>query len=355
LSLRVTALAVVVVVLIAAFAVIGGVTTRISTMRESVLIVQRGTSAPKVRTDILPRAPEEIETFNRRFLIALVSIATVTLTLALLLTNSLVVAPIAALTAAVRSVGRGSLSERVNIDRNDEIGDLARSFNDLVARLEDSEARRKSLIADIAHELRTPLTNIRGSIESLQDGIVASSPEEFRALHDDTLLLQRLITDLHEISIADAGALSLHLVEIDVRDELQTAAADQRVDLDLESNLTRVRCDPARFRQIVQNILSNALRYAPAGTRVIVRAKTERAGVRIEIEDWGPGFPATEAESIFERFYRVDDSRSRATGGSGLGLAIAKKLVEAHRGQIGAFVNQRGGATIWLTLPAATA
>jgi two-component system sensor histidine kinase BaeS len=353
-SLRVTALAVVVVVLIAAFAVIGGVTTRISTMRESVLIVQRGTSAPKIRTDLLPRLPEEIETFNRRFLIALVVIAAVTLTLALLLTNRLVLAPIAALTSAVRSVERGSLSERVDIDRNDEIGDLARSFNDLVARLEDSEARRKALIADIAHELRTPLTNIRGSIESLQDGIVAASPEELQALHNDALLLQRLITDLHEISIADAGALSLHLIEIHVHDELQTAVAGPRVDLELDSELPRVRCDPARFRQIAQNILANALRYAPPGTRVIVRAKSEQGGVRIEIEDSGPGFPPSEAESIFERFYRTDDSRSRATGGSGLGLAIAKKLVEAHRGQIGAFVNQRGGATIWLTLPAAT-
>jgi two-component system sensor histidine kinase BaeS len=351
----VTALAVVVVVLIAAFAVIGGVTTRIATMRESVLILQRGTSPPKVRTDLLPRVPQEVATFNRRFLIALVSIAAVTLTLALLLTNRLVLAPIAALTAAVRSVERGSLSERVDIDRDDEIGDLARSFNDLVARLEDSETRRKALIADIAHELRTPLTNIRGSIESLQDGIVAASPEELQALHEDALLLQRLITDLHEISIADAGALSLHFVDIDVRDELQTVAADSRVDLDIGSSLPRIPCDPARFRQIVQNILSNSLRYAPQGTRVIVHAKTEQGRVRIEIEDWGPGFPQAEAESIFERFYRVDDSRSRATGGSGLGLAIAKKLVEAHGGQIGALVNEHGGATIWFTLPAPTA
>jgi two-component system, OmpR family, sensor histidine kinase BaeS len=181
------------------------------------------------------------------------------------------------------------------------------------------------------------------------------SPEELRALHDDALLLQRLITDLHEITIADAGALSLHIVAIDVRDELLTSAGGPRVDLDIDSPLPQVRCDPARFRQIVQNILSNAFRYAPQETRVIVRAKAEGGGVRIEIEDAGPGFPPEEAESIFERFYRVDDSRSRATGGSGLGLAIAKKLVEAHSGYIGAFVNQRGGATIWLTLPGATA
>jgi two-component system, OmpR family, sensor histidine kinase BaeS len=347
----VTALAVVAFILIGAFAVIGGVTTHIATMRETVLILQRAGGPPNIRANVEPPIPKDVEVFNRRFLIALVAIAAVTLTLALLLTNRLVLAPIAALTAAVRSVERGQLSERVDIDRNDEIGELARSFNDLAARLEDSEARRKALIADIAHELRTPLTNIRGSIESLQDGIVAATPEELRALHDDALLLQRLVSDLHEISIADAGALRLHLVDIDVRDELGTAAADPRVALEIQPGLPRVRCDPARFRQIVQNVLANALRYAPDGTRVIVRAKAEESGVRIEIEDSGPGFPPAEAESIFERFYRVDDSRSRETGGSGLGLAIAKKLVEAHRGRIGAFVNQRGGATIWFTLP----
>ncbi len=208
-------------------------------------------------------------------------------------------------------------------------------------------------ISRTSYERRS--ANIRGSIESLQDGIVAASPEELRALHDDALLLQRLITDLHEISMADAGALSLHVVAIDVRDELLASAGGPRVDLDLDPNLPQVRCDPARFRQIVQNILSNAFRYAPQETRVIVRAKVERDDVRIEIEDSGPGFPPSEAESIFERFYRIDDSRSRATGGSGLGLAIAKKLVEAHHGHIGAFVNQRGGATIWLTLPGFTA
>lgn len=354
-SLRVTVLAAVAILLLAAFAALGGVTTRISTMRESVLILQRGSAPPTVSTDVAGSpATQQIALFNRRFLIVLGAIAAVTLLLALLLTNRLVLAPIAALTDAVRAMGRGSLSERVNIDRNDEIGELARSFNDLAGRLEESEARRKALIADIAHELRTPLTNIRGSIESLQDGIVTASPEELRALHDDALLLQRLIADLHELSIADAGGLSMHPVDVDVSDELATAAAGARVSLDVEPDLPRVTCDPARFRQVVHNVLSNALRYTPHGTPVIIRAKREAASVRVEIEDSGPGFPPAEAEAIFERFYRVDDSRSRETGGSGLGLAIAKQLVELQRGSIGAFVNQRGGATVWFTLPLAS-
>ena len=224
-SLRVTVLAAVALLLLAAFAALGGVMTRISTMRESVLILQRGSSPPTVSTDVAgPPAAQQTALFNRRFLIVLGAIAAVTLLLALLLTNRLVLAPIAALTAAVRAMGRGSLSERVDIDRNDEIGELARSFNDLASRLQESEFRRKALIADIAHELRTPLTNIRGSIESLQDGLVTASPDELRALHDDALLLQRLVADLHELSIADAGGLSLHLVSIDIGDELEAAA-----------------------------------------------------------------------------------------------------------------------------------
>ena len=248
-------------------------------------------------------------------------------------------------------MGHGSLSERADVDRNDEIGELARSFNDLASRLQESEVRRKALIADIAHELRTPLTNIRGSIESLQDGLATASPDELRALHDDALLLQRLIADLHELSNADAGGLSLHLVSVDIADELAATAGDSRVTIEIEPDLPRVTCDPTRFRQVVNNVLSNALRYAPRGTPVTVRAKREAANVRVEVEDAGSGFPAAEAEAIFERFYRVDDSRSRETGGSGLGLAIAKQLVEAQHGTIGAFVNELGGATIWFTLP----
>jgi two-component system sensor histidine kinase BaeS len=355
LSLRVTVLAAVAVLLLAAFAALGGVTTRMSTMRESVLILQRGSSPPTVSTDVAgPPAAQQTALFNRRFLIVLGAIAAVTMLLALFLTNRLVLAPIAALTAAVRAMGHGSLSERVDIDRNDEIGELARSFNDLASRLQESEVRRKALIADIAHELRTPLTNIRGSIESLQDGLVTASPDELRALHDDALLLQRLIADLHELSIADAGSLSLHLVSVNIGEELEATAGDSRVAINLEPDLPRVTCDPTRFRQVVNNVLSNALRYAPQGTPVTVRAKREAANVRVEIEDAGPGFPAVEAEAIFERFYRVDDSRSRETGGSGLGLAIAKQLVEAQHGTIGAFVNERGGATIWFTLPVAS-
>ena len=148
------------------------------------------------------------------------------------------------------------------------------------------------------------------------------------------------------------GGCFCQITELDAGAELRTVAAP-RVSLEIEADLPRVTCDPMRFRQVVHNVLSNALRYAPPETPVLVRAKREGGSVRVEIEDAGPGFPPQEADAIFERFYRVDDSRSRETGGSGLGLAIAKQLIELQHGAIGAVVNERGGATIWFTLPAA--
>jgi two-component system sensor histidine kinase BaeS len=349
-SLRVTAMVAVAIVLLTAFAILGGVTTRISTMHESVIVLKNANGPATIHTNVTP-GPIDVALFNRRFLIALGAVAAATLLLAMWLTNRLVLSPIAELTQAVRRLGSGTLAERVHLDRRDEIGELARSFNDLASRLEESEVRRKALIADIAHELRTPLTNIRGSIESLQDGIVTATPEELRALHDDALLLQRLVADLHDLSIADAGGLKLHLSDVDIGRELRAVATDSREVLDVEADLPKVTCDPGRFRQIVQNVLANARRYAPPDSSIVIRAKRDREYVRVEIEDGGPGFAPAETEAIFERFYRIDDSRSRETGGSGLGLAIAKQLVQAQSGAIGASVNERGGATIWFTLP----
>jgi two-component system, OmpR family, sensor histidine kinase BaeS len=350
-SLRVTVLAAVATLLVVAFALLAGLTMHISGMRSTVLVLQPDNAAPTVQAKVEGQPVlDRPAVFNQRFLIALSVIAAVTLSLALLLTNRLVLAPIVALTGAVRRMEHGALSEPVAVDRNDEIGELARSFNDLAMRLEESERRRKMLIADIAHELRTPLTNIRGSIESLQDGIVTASPAELKALHDDAMLLQRLILDLHELSTGDAGALRLELESADIGKVLATCVPDERVSLELADELPAINCDAGRIRQVVQNVVSNALRY-PSAPPVRIRARGDGDGVRVDIEDGGPGFPPQEAAAIFQRFYRVDDSRSRETGGSGLGLAIAKQLVEAHGGRIGAFVNERAGATIWFTLP----
>jgi two-component system sensor histidine kinase BaeS len=271
---------------------------------------------------------------------------------AMLLVNR-ILAPIETLTAAVRRMESGAFDTRVPVRRRDELGVLARSFNELAGRLQKAEESRRALVADIAHELRTPLTNVRGAIESLQDGVVAPSAEELDAIHGDVLLLERLIGDLHELSLADAGMLALFKEPVDVEEEIRAAlvAAGARATLAAEANLPRVECDPARLRQIFGNVLTNALRYSPQSVPIAVTIARDAASVKVSIADAGPGFPPDQAEAIFERFHRVDDSRSRDTGGTGLGLAIARQLVESHGGRIGAYVNERGGATVWFTLP----
>jgi signal transduction histidine kinase len=303
---------------------------------------------------------EQRRDFDRRFLLwlALVALAAVAL---MLWISDRIVGPIRTLTAAVGDMASGSLQGRVDVRSNDEVGELARAFNELAERLERSETQRKALVADIAHELRTPLTNIRGSIESLQDGLVAASPEELRALHDDTLLLARLVDDLHELSVGDLGALRLETDAVDLDAEVRRAidafgeaitARQMRVRISIAQPLPHARGDAGRIRQVMHNLFSNALRYTDDGGTIDVAARRDGEEIRVSVSDDGVGFPAHEADAIFQRFHRVDASRSRATGGTGLGLAIAKQLIEAHGGNIGAFANDPRGATFWFTLPA---
>ncbi|HEX8806001.1 MAG TPA: ATP-binding protein, partial [Candidatus Aquilonibacter sp.] len=155
----------------------------------------------------------------------------------------------------------------------------------------------------------------------------------------------------HQLSLGDAGMLDLRCVPSDIAPVLRAAAnGSTRIVLDVPTDLPHVRCDPARVRQLVGNIIGNALRYAPDG-RIVVRARSEAANVTVSVEDRGPGFPPDQAEALFERLYRVDNSRTRETGGSGIGLAIAKQLVEAQGGRISAHINEYGGATLSFTLP----
>ena len=293
--------------------------------------------------------------FNRRFVVVLLCVAALTLVAAVVLTDRLVVRPIEALRRATETIEEGASEPPTASMRRDEIGALARSLYALSKRLKTSESRRKAMIADVAHELRTPLTNLRGAIESLQDGVAAATPEELTALHDDVMLLDRLVADLHQLNLGDAGMLDLACVPFDIAVELRAARnASARVVLDAPDVLPQVRCDPARIRQVVNNIVGNALRYAQTGP-ILLRARAGAANVTVSVEDRGPGFPSDQAEMLFERFYRVDDSRARDTGGSGIGLAIAKQLVEAQGGHITAHINQYGGATLSFTLPLATA
>lgn len=268
--------------------------------------------------------------------------------------------PLRALTGAARRVAEGDLSQRVEPGSRDEVGELAYAFNDMAATLEANEAARRNMVADIAHELRTPLTAIRGNLEGIMDDVFPASKESIAPIYDQTLVLSRLVDDLRELALAEAGQLRLDLEETDVGAVLnsvvaavQPQASTQGVELvrEVVEPLPAVQADPARLRQTLMNLAANALRYTGEGGRISFGARREGDHIRVWVSDTGPGIAPKDLPFIFDRFYRGDPSRSRHTGGSGLGLAIVKRLVEAHRGRVWAENNPDGGATFTFTLP----
>ena len=267
--------------------------------------------------------------------------------------------PMKRLDQAAREIARGDLAKRVKVTSHDELGHLAESFNAMAESLQKAETTKRQMIADVAHELRTPITIVRAGLEGLRDGVLRPTTENFAALHDKVLLTTRLVADLQELALADAGALSLHLEDCDLRPILGRIRAtigaqleDDRVRLiiDTSADAPTVRADPQRVEQVLLNLLSNASRYTPAdGT---IRVSLEREGserVKVSVCDTGPGLDREDLARVFERFYRSD--RSRAGGGAGLGLSIAKALVEAQGGSIWAESAVGGGACFRFTLP----
>ena len=270
-------------------------------------------------------------------------------------------APVEALTAAARRMAAGDLSQRVEITSKDEIGDLARAFNAMADGLAHLEELRRNMVVDVAHELRTPLTNIRGYLEAIQDGVMQADASVIASLHEEAVLLSRLVDDLQELSLAEAGQLRLERVPVAIADAIgraaealrpRTAAKGVALQVHLPDELPPVEVDPRRIGQVLRNLLDNAVTHTPSGGRVTVSAGENGPWVEVRVEDTGTGIAAEDLPYIFERFYRADKSRSRATGGTGLGLSIAKKLVEAHGGRIWAESVAGEGAAFTFTLPA---
>ena len=270
-------------------------------------------------------------------------------------------APMRELTETAERLGKGELDRRVRTDHRGEIGQLATSFNTMASELEAAEARRRRLTADIAHELRTPLTNIRGYLEAVKDGVVNPDAGTIDILHNETLHLSKLVDDLRLLAVADAGALKLEMlpdrIETVVESVVQASSPRSKeagVDLKVEiaQGLPLVNVDRTRMTQIVQNLVDNALQHSPANSEVTVRVdRVEHDAVRFSVTDQGEGIPEGDIEHVFDQFYRVDDSRARATGGAGLGLTIVKRLVEAHGGQV-SVVSERGlGSRFSVNLP----
>jgi signal transduction histidine kinase len=269
-------------------------------------------------------------------------------------------APIKALTSAAQSLGRGDFSQRVQIKDRSELGELAQTFNSMASDLEHTEKLRQNMVADVAHELRTPISNIQGYLEALQDGVIKPDKETISSLYEEAALLSRLVDDLQELSLAEAGELKLVIQPEDIGGIVRRAVAavgakkrakEVSLAVELPERLPPVNIDARRVGEVLRNLLENAVEHTGKGGSITVAARQQGSWVEVSVADTGEGIPAEELPNIFERFYRVDKSRARATGGSGLGLTIAKRLVEAHGGRIEAQSQPGKGSRFSFTIP----
>ncbi len=274
--------------------------------------------------------------------------------------------PIDQLTRAAHQLAQGNLSARViAADEarrlgSDEISELGTAFNSMADHLQQSEQVRRDMTADIAHELRTPLTVMRGNLEAMLDGVYPFDAEHLTPVLNQVNLLTRLVEDLRTLALAEAGQLPLAKHPTDLAVLLQSIltsfeaeAATQQVMLraEIAPHLPAVDLDPDRLQQTIGVLISNALRYTPPQGTITIAAKTDRAGITIEVSDTGSGIAPEDVPHVFDRFYRADKSRARESGGSGLGLAIAKSLVEAHGGSIAVRSEIGKGTQFHVSLP----
>ncbi|WP_444943480.1 ATP-binding protein [Microbulbifer sp. ZKSA006] len=299
---------------------------------------------------------EQSQTFT------LISIATFILALAIALPLAWqLVRPIRKLTEATSQLTSGNFKTRIDIEQRDELGQLSADFNRLAATLEANEHARNRWMADISHELRTPLAVLKGQIEAIQDGIRSASPENLRILHSKVQQLSRLIDDLYELSLSDAGALSycktdISLVKIlrSIVEDFDIPLAQKGIRLSSDLQLAEdklIYADEARLNQLFSNLLTNSLRYTDSGGQLKVAARCEAQTAIITLADSAPGVASADIPHLFERLYRADSSRSRETGGAGLGLSICQNIVTAHEGSISATPSTLGGLEISIFLP----
>ena len=302
---------------------------------------------------------------TRAVTLAGLTAAAVALLLASLLVRQ-ITRPLTSLTAASTRIAAGDFTARVPGQSNDELGELAATFNRMANSLETQETLRRNLMADIAHELRTPLAGIQGTVEAMQDGVFPITGENLNAIHDQVSLLNRLIEDLRTLANAEAGQLRLERLPLDLRDlcerhvvAIQPQATAQQIDLTLQAEGAppTVSGDEQRLGQVLNNLLENALRHTAPGGLVQVCVGAANGSAHLAVIDNGEGIAPADLPHIFDRFYRADGSRSRRTGGSGLGLAIARQLVRAHGGRIWAESPPAGhscGSALIVELPLIT-
>lgn len=271
-----------------------------------------------------------------------------------------ITSPLRALSHTAQAIAAGQLGRRVDIKTGDEIGQLAKSFNYMAESLAQADIQRRNMVADIAHELGTPLTVVQGNLEAILDGVYDLNLENVASIHEQTVLLSRLVADLRDLALAEAGQLHLDLQPVDlaslvdrVIEGFETQASDKGISLkvNVPADSPQINGDEQRLNQVLFNLISNALRHTPSGGTITTVGEIKEDRVVIKVQDTGSGIPPEDLPHVFERFYRADRSRARTSGGSGLGLTIAKQIIEAHDGQIWVQSWLGAGSTFAFSLP----
>ena len=288
--------------------------------------------------------------------------------LGILLTRQILL-PVRALKKGAREVASGKLNYQVKTNSKDELGELAQTFNSMASSLSKIEQSRQRLTADIAHELRTPLTVIEGTVDAMLDGVYKPDKEHLVSIKEQTAQLTRLINDLREISLAESGQLKLDLAPTNIVDlvrrkltqfELKALEKEIQLKLNFSGNIPEIKVDVVRIEQVIANLLTNAIRHTPKSGLITVSLETataetsknlDKPSLIISIADNGEGIPAEHLEHIFDRFYRVESSRTKNNGETGLGLAIVKQMIEAHDGKVWAVSTPGKGSTFFVALP----
>ncbi|WHT17339.1 HAMP domain-containing sensor histidine kinase [Crossiella sp. CA-258035] len=317
----------------------------------ALLYLTTPSGAPATALDLSPANQARIA-----WVAALVLLFTVAVTV---LAGLRLVRPLRALTGAAQRMKEGDAAARVRVTGRDEIARLAAAFNEMAESRARVEELRKAMVGDIAHELRTPLSNIRGWLEAAEDGVTQPDAALISFLLAESRQLQRIIDDLQDLAMADAGKLRVHPEQLRVADLLGALVAAHRAaaeaaGIQLESTVDgdpELWADPVRLRQALGNLVANAVRHTPEGGRVTVTARAEAEAVVFEVADTGSGISQEDLPQVFDRFWRAEKSRSRSSGGSGLGLAIVRQLARAHGGEVTATSEPGAGSTFTLRLP----
>lgn len=299
-----------------------------------------------------------IESQRKSLLISASSVSLLALLIAVGLARHFI-SPLQAVAQGMDQLTRGQLNTRIQLQRQDELGKLAQDFNQLATSLEKHERLRRQWMADTSHELRTPIAILHGEIEAIRDGIRHADDKVLASLHEETQHLSKLINDLNDLSLSDAGALNYQLDTLDlseliehVIDEFDTRAAQQGIRIQYESaGQALLRGDSTRLQQLLCNLIENSLRYTDAPGELQIECNSEAHHIALVLEDSSPSPDGQAIPHLFDRFYRAEASRNRKTGGSGLGLAICRNIVEAHQGTIKAYHAPSGGLGISISLP----